>query len=68
MMMHVADGSNWVLQPNDLRLVGVTSDSLKILGIVRLPLTFEKHTPCIYINFYVASHFALLSDGLIGLP
>ena len=59
----VARGSRWSLRPIDLNLVGVTSDSLKILGVVRLPISLGKNTPIIRLDFYVASNFALPTDG-----
>ncbi len=59
-------GSRWKLRPNDLNLVGVTSDSLKILGVVRLPVTLGKNTPTMRVDFYVTSQFSLPSDGLLG--
>ncbi len=44
-LKHAANGNCWEMEPRDLRLVRATSDNLKILGIVRLPLSFGKHTP-----------------------
>ena len=60
-------GSRWRLRPNDLNLVGVTCDSLDILGVVRLPVSLGKNTPTMRQDFYVASRFSLPSDGLLGL-
>ncbi len=44
----------------------MTSDSLKILGVVRLPVSLGKNTPTMRLDFYAASHFSLSSDGLLG--
>ncbi len=48
--------------------MGVSSDSIDIKGIVRLPMRLGKHIPVILADFYVASNFALPADGLLGLP
>ena len=61
-------GGRYCLRPSDLNLVGVTSDSMDIKGIVRLPVSLGKHTPIMRLDFYVASNFALPTDGLLGLP
>ncbi len=45
----------------------VTCDNLKILGIVRLPVSLGKSTLTLRLDSYVASNFALLSDGLLRL-
>ncbi len=58
----------WSLRPSDLNLVGVSSDSIDIKGIVRLPMRLGEHIPVIREDFYVASNFALLADGLLSLP
>jgi len=60
-------GSRWPFHPNDLNLMGVTSEPLNILGIVRLPVRLRKGTSTMRLNFYVVSNFSLPSDGLIGL-
>lgn len=39
----------------------LTSDSLQILGIFRLPI------PIIHLDFYLLSNFALPADGLLVL-
>ncbi len=61
-------GSRWPLRPSDLNLVVVSSDSIGIKGIVRLPICLGKHIPVVRVDFYVASNFALPADGLLGLP
>lgn len=64
----VSRGIRWGLPPKDIYVVGVTSYSLKDLGIVRLTISIGKHTPIISLDFYVASNFPLQADGLLGLP
>ncbi len=41
-LQRVSRGNRWSLRPNSLNLVGVTSDSLKILGIVHLPISLSE--------------------------
>ncbi len=67
-LKRVSRGTHWSLHPNDLAIVGVTFNSLKILTIVHLPISLSKNTPVIHLDFYVASSFALQADGLLKLP
>ncbi|KAG0729832.1 hypothetical protein GWK47_029518 [Chionoecetes opilio] len=60
-------GSQWPLRPNDLNLMGVTSEPLNILGIIRLPISLGKGTSIMRLDLYVASNFSLPTDGLLGL-
>lgn len=46
----------------------MTSDSIDIKGTVCLPMRLRENTPVIRLDFYLASNFALLADGLLGLP
>ncbi len=61
-------GRRWPLRPSDLNLVGVSSDSIDIKGIVRLPMRLGKRIPVVCEDFYIASNVALPADGLLGLP
>ena len=47
--------------------MGITSDPLNILGIVRLPICLGKGISIIRLDFYGAFNFTLPSDGLLGL-
>jgi len=67
LLKRASRGSRWPLRPNDLNLMGVTSEPLDILGIVRLPICLGKGTSIMRLNFYVVSNFSLPTDGLIGL-
>ncbi len=60
-------GSRWPLRPNDLNLMGVSSEPLNILGVVRPPIVLGKGTSRLCLDFYVVSDFSLHSDGLLGL-
>ena len=66
-LKHAFHGSRLSLRPNDLNLMGVNSELLNILGIVRLPISLGKGTSIKRLDFYVASSFSLPTDGLIGL-
>ncbi len=60
-------GSLRPLRPTDLNLMGVSSEPLNILGVVRLPIVLGKGTSRLCLDFYVVSDFRLPSDGLLGL-
>ena len=60
-------GNRWLLFPNNLNLMGVTSDPMNILGMVRLLICLGKGTSTLRMGFYVASNFTLPSDGLLDL-
>lgn len=60
-------GGRYQLRPSDLNLCGVTADRLNILGLVSLPVSLERNTPVMRLDFYVTSNFSLPSDGLLGL-
>ncbi len=63
----VSRGGRCQLRPTDLRVCGVTTDRLNILGVVRLPVSLGRNTPVMRLDFYVTSSFSLPSDGLLGL-
>ena len=44
-------GGRWTLRPNDLLLKSVNNETLKIKGIVRLPMSLGKHTPRLKLDF-----------------
>lgn len=54
-------GYSYSLRPNNLHLKGVAMDKYNILGL-------GISLPPVRLDFYVISQFALLCDGLIGLP
>ena len=58
----------WELKPVDVTLSGVTGNNIKLLGMVTLPIRFNKHgfAP-INCRFYVTNHFPIAADGLLGI-
>ncbi len=62
-----SQGSRWPLRPNDLNIIGVSSEPLNILGVVYIPIFLGKGTSRLCLDFYVVSDFSLPSDGLLGL-
>lgn len=66
-LKQVLRGTHRCLRPNDLNLVGVTSDSLKVLGIVRLAIGLGILLTSV-LDFYMALNFMLPTDGSTGLP
>ena len=60
-------GGRWPLKPTSTNLLGVSHTSLKVLGVVSLPIRFGKNSKVMRMDFYVIWDFSLPSDGLLGL-
>ncbi len=60
-------GSRWPLRSHDLNLMGVSSEPLYILGVVRFPIILGKGSSRLCLDFYVVPDFSLPSDCLLGL-